>query len=184
MQSPTRIIVEVDKQFNDVSKGGIHIDTSYRPEHHVNISGKVVATAKRVPKDFGPGFYDTVNVGDKLYFHYLVVLDKDAYLFEKYYIVDYFQSLATVKPDGTILPVGEHILIEPMEEEVTHDTLVIPDMSKKKSLNKGRVFSSNDPSIPNGAIVLFDEHGKFLNDIEGKELFVMYNSNIQAIEKK
>jgi co-chaperonin GroES (HSP10) len=179
MQSPTRIIVQIDKKFNDTSKGGLYIDTTYKPEYHVNISGKVVAIPKRLPKDFSrEGYYATVEVGDKLYFHYLVVLDPDCHLFDNYYTVDYFQALATVKPDGKVLPVGEHILIEPMEEEITHDTLVIPDLAKKVSLNKGKVFSSNDPSIPNGAIVGFEEQGKFENEIEGHTLYVMYNNNI------
>ena len=179
MQSPTRIIVQVDKKFNDTSKGGLFIDTTYKPEHYVNISGRVAAVPKRLPKDFArDGYYATVEVGDKLYFHYLVVLDPDCHLYDNYYIVDYFQALATVKPDGKILPVGEHILIEPMEEELSHDTLIIPDIAKKISLDKGRVFSSNDPSIPNGAIVGFEDHGKFENEIEGHTLYVMYNSNI------
>lgn len=178
MQSPSRIIVEIEKKFNDEQKG-FYIDTSYRPEHHVVITGKVVAVPKRIPKEFDkPGYYNTVEVGDKLYFHYLVVLDPDCYLFDNLYIVDLFQALATVKPNGKVLPVGEHILIEPKEEEIKHDTLIIPDVAKKVSLNKGRVFSSNDPEIPNGSIVGFEEHGKFENEIEGHTLYVMYNNNI------
>lgn len=179
MHSPTKIIVQVDRKFNDKSKGGLYIDTTYRPEHHVNIEGKVVAIPKRLPKEFTrDGYYPTVEVGDKLYFHYLVVLDPECYLFDNYYIVDYFQALATVKPNGKIVPVGEHILIEPMEEELTHDTLIIPDSAKKVSLNKGRVFASNDSSIPEGIVVGFEAHGKFENEIEGHTLYVMYNSNI------
>lgn len=185
MQSPTRIIVQIDKKFNETTKSGFYIDTTYRPEHHVNIEGRVVSVPKRLPKDFiRDGYYPTVEVGDRLYFHYLVILDNDNYLFDNYYLVDYFQALATVKPDGRILPVGEHILIEPMEEEITHSTLIIPDVAKKVSLNKGRVFSSNDPSIPNGSIVGFEEHGKFENEIEGHTLYVMYNNNILYSEKK
>jgi len=184
MQSPTRIIVSVEKKFNDETKSGFYVDTSFKPEHHVVISGKVIATAKRIPLDFRqPGFYDTVEAGDKLYFHYLVVLDPDCSLGNDLYIVDYFQALATVR-DGKVYPVGEHILIEPMEDEITHSTLIIPEMAKKKELNRGRVFASNDPEIPNGAIVEFEEHGKFENEIEGKRLFVMYNSNILLIHNK
>lgn len=184
MQSPTRIIVSVEKRFNDHTKSGIYIDTTFKPEHHVVISGLVLSVAKRLPKDFKTsGFYDTVEVGDTLYFHYLVVLDPDCHIGEDLYIVEYMQALATVR-DGKVYPVGEHILIEPIEEEVTHDTLIIPDMAKKFEPNRGRVFASNDPSIPVGAIVEFDEHGKFENEIEGKRLFVMFNSNIMFIHEK
>lgn len=184
MQSPSRIIVSVEKKFNDQTKSGIYIDTTFKPEHHVVISGKVIATAKKLPRDFrSEGFYDTVEVGDTLYFHYLVVLDPDCYLYDDMYVVDYFQALATER-NGKVYPVGEHILIEPIEEEVTHSTLIIPDMAKKFEPNRGRVFASNDPSIPVGSIVQFDEHGKFENEICGKRLFVMYNSNIMFIHEE
>lgn len=181
MQSPTRIIVSVEKKFNDHTESGIYIDTSFKQEHHVVTSGEVLAVAKKLPVDFKKdGYYNTVEVGDKLYFHYLVVLDPSCHIGDDRYVVDYFQALATVR-NGNIYPVGEHILIEPMEEEVTHSTLVIPEMSKKKELNRGKVFSSNDPSIPNGSIVEFENHGKFENQIEGHRLFVMYNNNILLI---
>jgi hypothetical protein len=45
------------------------------------------------------------------------------------------------------------------------------------------VFSSNDPSIPNGSIVEYEELGKFENEIEGRKFFVMYNSNILVKHK-
>ena len=186
MRSPVKIIVSIDKKFNDQTESGIYIDTSYKPEHHVVITGKVEAIAMRLPKDFlSDQFYDTVKVGDKIYFHYLVLLDEDSriYLDKDYYLVDYFQALATVR-DGKVYPVGEHILIEPMEEEVTHSLLLIPDQAKKVETNRGRVFASNDPEIPEGAIVEFEPVGKFENEIEGKKLYVMYNSNILAKYEK
>lgn len=185
MQSPTRIIVSIENKFNDKTESGIYIDTSYKPEHHVVITGKVEAVAKRLPKDFqADGFYDTVKPGDKLYFHYLVLLDDDnkIHLDKDYYMVDYFQALATVR-GGKIYPVGEHILIEPIVEEVT-SSLIIPDSAKKKETNRGRVFASNDPEIPEGSVVEFEPIGKFENEIEGKKLYVMYNSNILAKYEK
>ena len=184
MQSPTRIIVSVEKRFNDHTESGLYIDTTFKPEHPVVISGKVCSVGRRLPKEFNKdGYYNTVKVGDTLYFHYLVVLDPDCHLGNEMYVVDYLQALATVR-DNVVYAVGEHILIEPMEEEVTSDSIIIPDMSKKKELNRGRVFASNDPSIPIDSIVEFDAHGKFENKIEGKRLFVMYNSNIMFIHKK
>jgi co-chaperonin GroES (HSP10) len=98
----------------------------------------------------------------------------------EYWLVDYFQALATVR-GGSIYAVGEHILIEPIEEEVKHDFLIIPEMSKKRITKTGNVFSSNDPTIPVGSKVMFEERGMFENEIEGKKLFVMYNSNILGI---
>jgi co-chaperonin GroES (HSP10) len=186
MRSPSRIIVSIENKFNDQTESGIYIDTSFKPEQHVVITGKVEAVAQRVPKDFrADGFYDTVEVGDKLYFHYLVLLDEDnkIQLEKDYYLVDYFQALATVR-NGKVYAVGEHILIEPIEEELTNDTLIIPDSVKKQQTNRGRVFASNDPEIPEGSIVEFEPIGKFENEIEGKIVYVMYNSNILALHEK
>jgi len=185
MQSPTRIIVSIENKFKYKTESGIYIDTSFNKEQHVVITGKVEAIAKRLPKDFqADGFYDTVKVGDKIYFHYLVLLDEDnkIHLDKDYYTVDYFQALATVR-DGKIFPVGEHILVEPIEEEVT-SPIIIPDSAKKKETNRGRVFASNDPEIPEGSIVEFEPIGKFENEIEGRNLYVMYNSNILARYEK
>ena len=91
-------------------------------------------------------------------------------------------ALAVVR-DGQVIPVGNHVLIEPMEEEVSNSTLIIPEMSKKKIVNRGRVFASNDHEIPVGEIVSFEERGMFENEIEGKTLFVMYNSNILCVHE-
>jgi co-chaperonin GroES (HSP10) len=182
MKSPTKIIITLEKQYNDeidFNGGKIYLDPTYRPEWNAFPYGTVVAAPAR-NQFIADDFVHNVQVGDKIYINYGVVLDESNMIEhegKEYWMVDYFMALAVVR-DGQILPVGEHILIEPMEEEVKHDFLVIPDMAKKKVLTRGKVFSSNDPEIPNGSIVSFEDRGMFENEIEGKNLFVMFNSNI------
>lgn len=189
MVSPTKIVITVEKRFVDeIEFNGemIYFDPSFNPEHNVIPSGTVVGTPLRDPQilHMSPEFYFNVQVGDKLYFNYNVIMDETNLIIndgKEYWLVDYYNALAVVR-NGNIIPVGEHILIEPIEQELKHDSLIIPDMAKTKVANYGRVFSSLDPAIPNGSIVHFEEQGMFENKIEGKNLFVMYYSNILALK--
>jgi co-chaperonin GroES (HSP10) len=185
MVHPTKIFIKLEKKFNDeldFNGGKIYLDPTYRPEWNVVSHGLVHSVPLRNP-NIDDEFVFNVQVGDKLYFNYGVVMDENNLIEsggEEYWAVDYFLALAVVR-DGKVYPVGEHILIEPMEEEMKNDFLIIPDSVKKVVPNKGRVFSSNDNQVPQNSMVMFEERGKFENEIEGKNLFVMFNSNILAI---
>lgn len=188
MTTPTKILVQVEKRFEDEIKtdSGIvfYKDTSYDPEWNSRIFGTVVAPPVRVPQDqvSGDVFNADVRAGDKLYFNYNVLIDDDNMIVEdgkEYWTVDFYLAIAVVR-DGKVIPLGEHILIEPRYEEL-ESSLIITDHITKKELNNGYVFASNDPQIPEGSLVEFEEKGKFKNKIEGKEVFVMYNNNILAI---
>lgn len=187
MVSPTKILVTLEKKYQDeldFNGGKIYLDPSYRPEWNAYPFGNVHSVPLRNPL-LGDDYVYNVQEGDRLYINYGVITDESNCLEfggEEYWQVDYFQALARVR-DGKIEPVGPHILIEPMQEEVTHSTLVIPEMSRKKIVNRGKVFASNDPEIPEGSIVSFEEMGMFENEIEGKKLFVMFNSNILCIHE-
>lgn len=181
MISPTKIIITVEKRLNDeldFNGGKIYLDPTYRPEWNAFPYGTVVSAPLKnvyIEEDF---VYN-VKAGDRLYINYGVLMDMAnliEYDGQEYWLVDYFMALALVR-DGAIRPVGCHILIEPMEGEV-ESSIIIPDMSKKVTLSKGKVFASNDPAIKEGSIVGFEDKGMFENEIEGKKLFVMYNSNI------
>lgn len=185
MKAPlNRIFVTVDKKFEDEIKLGdltLYKDTSYAPEWNARCYGMVHSIPNRVDKShFEADFQENVQPGDKLYFNFGILLDDENLLVEdgkEYWAVDYFQAIAVVR-DGNIIPVGSHILIEPIVEEVTHSFLIIPELAQKKEENRGKVYASNDPSIPVGSIVEYDEIGKFENEIEGKKLYAMFNHNV------
>lgn len=181
MISPTKIIITVEKRLNDeldFNGGKIYLDPTFRPEWNAFPYGTVVSAPIRnvfVEDDF----VHNVRSGDRLYINYGVLMDESNRIEhdgKEYWMVDYFMALAVVR-DGDIHPVGSHVLIEPMVEEVK-SSIVIPEMSRKKIVNRGRVYASNDPQIRVGSIVGFEDRGMFENEIEGKKLFVMYNSNI------
>lgn len=182
MRSPNKILITVEKRFNDevdFNGGKLWVDPTYRPEWNAIPHGEVVAVPEN-PPSISEDFVCNVKVGDKLYFNYLVVTDDNNRLLvdgKEYWMVDYYHALALVR-DGKVIPVGEHILIEPIIEEMKNDFIIIPDSVKKVVKTEGKVFASNDTEIPVGAHVGFEDRGMFENEIEGNKLFVMFNSNI------
>ena len=183
MKSPTKILLNIEKTHTedlDFNGGKIYFDPTYNPEKNVVPFGIVHAIPNRNPKIDQHDFVFGVEVGDKLYFNYGVVGDPHNYLGDNIWVCDYYMALA-VSRDGNLIPVGEHILVEPIIEEQKNDTIIIPEMSKKVKVNKGIVSASNDPAIPVGCTVLFQKRGMFENLIENKTLYVMYNDNILAI---
>ena len=180
-----KIFVQIEKKFQDEveTKSGItfYKDTSYNLEENSTTFGNVIAVPEHVDRDtVGHDFVHNIQVGDKLYFNFNVVLDPDNMIQHEgneYWTVDYWNAIAIVR-DGVVKPVGSYILIEPIEEEVSSSILIIPDSAKKVEGNKGIVFASNDPEIPEGSVVEYDKVGKFWNIIEGKRLYCMYNENI------
>lgn len=180
-----KIFVQIEKKFQDEveTESGItfYKDTSYNLEENSTTFGTVVGVPEHVDKvTVGQDFAHNVQVGDKLYFNFNVVIDEDNMIEhdgEQYWTIDYWNAIAIVR-DGVVKPVGSYILIEPITEEVQSSILIIPDSAKTVERNKGIVFASNDPEIPEGSTVEYDKVGKFWNIIEGKRLYCMYNENI------
>jgi co-chaperonin GroES (HSP10) len=180
-----RIFVQIEKKFQDEieTESGIKFfkDTTWKLEENSTTCGTVTAIPMHVDRvHIDADFQHNVQVGDKLYFNFNVVLDPDNRIEhegEEYWIVDYWNAIALVR-NGEVLPVGSYILIDPIEEEVTSELLIIPELAQKKEKNRGVVYSSLDPNIPNGTEVEYEEVGKFWNIIEGKRLYCMYNNNI------
>lgn len=181
-----RIWVKVDKKWNDsvTTEGGVtfYQDTTYKPEEHVNTEGTVVSSPLKITRShYPPGFADIVKDGDRLHFMYIAAMDPDAWVEldgKEYLLVDYFNAIA-VERDGKMIPVGEYILIEPMDEGyLDSDVIIIPDHLKKKEGLKGMVIASNDPEAPEGTIVSYDEAGKYDMKIGNKKLYAAINSNL------
>jgi hypothetical protein len=190
MKAPiNRIFVTVEKMYQDEIKLTtltLYKDTTFEPEWNVTTFGTVHSLPNRVETKFADDdFQVNVKVGDKLYFNYQILLDKANCVEEQgveYWGIEYYNAIATVR-DGEIIPVGSHILIEAVDEEITHSFLHIPEMARRKETNRGKVYKSNLREIPAGSIVEYDPIGKFENTIEGKKFFCMFNSNIYYIHK-
>lgn len=181
-----KIFVKIDKRFQDEieTESGIKLykDTSFKQEENSTIVGHVVAAPDKYDRSMGtPDFKANVMAGDKLYFHFLVTIDEENRIEvdgEEYWMVDYFNAIALVR-GGKIIPVGDYILLEPIKEEIKTD-LIVPDLIDTEK-TKGLIVASNDPSIPEGSVVEYEDVGKFWNVIEGRRLYCMWNQNILFI---
>jgi co-chaperonin GroES (HSP10) len=178
-----KIFVTIDKRYQDEVKteSGIvfYKDTSYKLEENSTTEGIVVAIPDKYDRAMGTeDFKANVQVGDKLYFNFLVTVDDENRIEidgNEYWMVDYFQAIALVR-DGKVMPVGDYILIEPIEEKI-ESSLIIPDMVEKEK-TRGRIFASNEPDLEVGDEVEYESVGKFWNIIEGKRVYCMYSSNL------
>ena len=187
-----KIFVKIDKKFQDEveTESGIKFykDPTFNPEDNSTNFGIVAFIPETVDKvNVEEDFIHNVQVGDKLYFNYNVVMDPDNCLVhdgEEYWMVDYWNAIALVR-DGKVEPVGSYILIDPIkEEEVKSSIIHIPDAYKAKEKTRGIVWSSNSPEIPVGSDVEYEKIGKFWNIIEGKRVYCMMNNNVMFIYEK
>jgi co-chaperonin GroES (HSP10) len=182
MQPIYKIFVTIDKRFQDevVTQSGVTIykDPTFNPEENSTTVGIVAAIpAKHDKNSFLPDFQFNVKEGDKLYFNFNITIDLGNMVMvdgKEYWMVDYFDAIALVR-DGKIHPVGSYLLVEP-QEEVIESSLIIPDVVNTEG-NRGTVVASNDPEIPVGCEIEYEEIGKFWNIIEGRKLYCMHNHN-------
>ena len=186
MQPIYKIFVSIEKRFNDevVTESGLKLykDSSFKPEENSTTVGLVEAIpAKHDTKNFLPDFQFNVKEGDRLYFNFNITIDPANCVEvdgKEYWMVDYFDAIALVR-DGQIHPVGSYLLVEPIEEEI-ETTLIIPETFSKEG-NRGKVVASNDPEIPVGSEIEYEEIGKFWNIIEGRRLYCMMNHNAMFV---
>jgi co-chaperonin GroES (HSP10) len=191
MKAVKTIIVKVHKKFEDeIALEGITLykDTTYAPEWNAICYGEVIAApdTKVVQDPIFGDFHMPVKQGDKLYFHYNVLLDPYNYIYdqgEDYYSVDYHLALATVR-DGEVIPCGGYSIMDPIEEEVSFGSLHVPEMCKKFETNRATVFATNEKSLSPGDVVEIENMAKFENTIEGRKVFLVQNNDIFLVYNK
>ena len=171
------VIVHIEKLFNDelVTDSGfkLYLDPSYNPEQHSTIHGTVVS----VPNWKNcPGYWD-LQVGDKIYFNYMVVLQPENRI-DDLFIVEAPLCIARVRA-GELKPLGNYILLRPIVETTEKIGMIyIPEIAQKKKLDKGIVVASNLEDTKAGDTVVFNKIGKFENVIEGEILYCAMNNNL------
>lgn len=92
-----------------------------------------------------------------------------------------------------IVPVGDNIVVEAIEETMTSDSgIIIPDSASKEKPMRGKVLAvgpgkMNDKGertpmeVKEGDVVLFSKYGPTEVKIDGKDLLVLANNDIYAI---
>jgi co-chaperonin GroES (HSP10) len=199
-----KVFVKISKRFNDeiVTESGIRlfVDTTWRPEWNTVIHGEVVSIPHKLGRQFeNVGICPEVQVGDKIYFSWMVTLKKDR-LFEveeedgsysQYWVVDYFHIWCVVRNEQVIM-IGGKVLVEPITEvkEEKYGSIIIPDAYRKeKLLMKGILRHIGEPvegspylDVEPGDVVYFPKNCAFVNEVEGVEYYLFDQYYLDAKE--
>jgi len=91
-----------------------------------------------------------------------------------------------------LIPIEDHVLIEPMEDEkTTASGIVLPDSKEKPSKGKviavgaGKILDNGERGmmdVKEGDIVHFTKYSPDEMEIDGKKLLIIRHSSILAIE--
>lgn len=97
--------------------------------------------------------------------------------------------------NGTLIPLNDRVLIEPLEEQETmYGSIIVPDLGKERpelgtvvSVGAGRLSEFSGQWVPVnckvGDIVLVPKIGTIRIELKGKEYYVAQDKEILAIYK-
>ena len=185
------LAVRVTKKYQDeveFSNGEkLFLDVSFNPEHHVTISGEVVALPRgEWCKDTrGRWMKQELELGDHVYFNYLTVDEDNLVTGEKdVYLVELENVFCKITSDG-ITPVAGHVLIEPKAqlEKVGSIWVGKPEPSENEGFVRhiGVPYKDEDDlGLVNGDLVYFHDRFAFLNKIEDVDYYVMKQEDIEG----
>ncbi len=206
-QAPANtVIVEVGKTLEDTVTFGsmtLHIDPEFNPTHHARIFGRVVAVPEgRAWDEENNTINDEVEVGDLIYFHYLVTSNEANCIYGNYYKVPYYWIFCSVR-NGNILPVGGWTLCEPTVEQEYNTVEVegkkmeatfsasglVTSVFKTPSVDVAKLSYIGKPVGDNyeceakvGATVVLAKNSNFLNKIEGKDYYTVKQQYILGVK--
>ena len=194
MKTLNFFIVHLEKRLNDTIKtsGGLelYLDPKYDEFKNRINEGEVVAS---------PLKYDTgVEVGDTLYFHHHVVINKGQPLTgnDNHYIVMYDPDHAInsqafaykSKETGEVRALSNWAILEYVEEEegVKSDLIEIVKL-EKSPVRKGRISFSNDRSdalgVKVGDVVGFPKRMDYRFTLDEKEYYRTRLDDLMYVEK-
>lgn len=90
-----------------------------------------------------------------------------------------------------IVPMGDHIVVEPISEEISSSGIIIPDTVSKEKPMKGKVTAVGPGKMTEdgkrlkmdikvGETVLFSKYGPTEIKLDGKEVLILSASDIYA----
>jgi len=204
MKVKNHVWVEYPKMYDDeIQMGSIILkkDVSYKPDWNKKLHGIITHLAPQISNALG--IQDDLEVGDKIYFHYLVsdedhILEVDG---KKYLRVPVYKIFCYVR-DGQITAFGGYVLAKPLFDDDIEDVEVEGKKIKAKMSESGLVTSLEVDHRKNVSVI--HHIGKPLADqpeldckagdqvfmlvksehryeIEGVEYFIYEQENITAV---
>lgn len=93
------------------------------------------------------------------------------------------------KKDPTIIPLGNKVLVEPIQEEKTDSGIILPDTVEKDAPEQGRVVAVGPGkkdeimTVKKGDKVVFSKYGHDEINVAGKEYYILEEDKILAVIK-
>jgi co-chaperonin GroES (HSP10) len=199
------VVVKVDQSLDDTytyKTLTVDIDPEFNPTQYARIYGTVVAVPQGSCYDEEQSeIKKEVEVGDKVYFHYLVTSSDTWNIYGNYYKVPYCWIFCSVR-DSVIRPIGSWTLCEPIPEQELNQIEVdgikidaavsqsglITSLSKKPSVDYAKLRHIGSPllnetplDIPVNSTVILAKNSNFVNRIENVDYYTVKQRYILGV---
>lgn len=86
---------------------------------------------------------------------------------------------------NSIKPLGQRILVEPIQEDMkTKSGIVLAETAEKPLPIKGKVLAAGplvDESISEGIVIIFDRYAPNEFEFDGKKLMILHEEDVKAV---
>ena len=196
------LVVKVDNLFEDEIKSttlDLRIRTDLRPTHHTKIYGEVIGLPRAYKDDVMPdgdvlwyskGIDDFYSIGDKVYFHYNCVLDKQKQIEDKIFFIPARRIFLKVVDDEIIMApgysLGEKVYDESVVEieldgkrtmaQVSEETGIVIDIFPKP-IKKNLLIKHTSNNKKNDRVLMLDDSNMEL-EVENQTYYLLENRDI------
>jgi len=196
------LVVKVDNLFEDEIKStflDLKIRTDLRPTHHTKLYGEVIGLPRAYKDDVMPdgdvlwyskGVDDFYSLGDKVYFHYNCVLDKQKQIEDKIFFIPARRIFLKVVDDEIIMApgysLGEKVYDESVVEieldgkrtmaQVSEETGIVIDIFPKP-IEKNLLIKHTSNNKKNDRVLMLDDSNMEI-EVEDQTYYLLENRDI------
>ena len=196
------LTVRVDSLMEDRIKSttlDLKIRTDIRPTHHTKIYGEVIGLPRAFRDDVMPdgdilwhseGIEDFYKIGDKVYFHYNCVLDKQKQIEDNVFFIPARRIFLKVQCDNIIMSpgfsLGDKIYDDNVVEieldgkrtmaEVSEETGIVIDMFPKP-IEKNLLIKHSSIGKANDRVLMLDDNNMEI-EVEDQTYYLLENRDI------
>ena len=196
------LTVRVDSLMEDRIKStslDLKIRTDIRPTHHTKIHGEVIGLPRAFRDDVMPdgdilwhseGIEDFYKIGDKVYFHYNCVLDKQKQIEDNVFFIPARRIFLKVQCDNIIMSpgfsLGDKIYDDNVVEieldgkktmaQVSEETGIVIDMFPKP-IEKNLLIKHSSIGKANDRVLMLDDSNMEI-EVEDQTYYLLENRDI------
>ena len=196
------LTIKVSNLFEDEIKSttlDLKIRTDIRPTHHTKIYGEVIGLPRAFRDDIMPdgdilwhseGIEDFYKIGDKVYFHYNCVLDKQKQIEDNVFFIPARRIFLKVQSDNIIMSpgfsLGDKIYDDNVVEieldgkktmaQVSEATGIVIDMFPKP-IEKNLLIKHSSIGKVNDRVLMLDDNNMEI-EVEDQTYYLLENRDI------